>query len=79
MIQIKDAEGNLVADWNIEDKIYKSGSMRFDSWIFGELDVTNFVVGTPDYLPEEWGGKSLKQVEPMGKLVTAWAVIKVRI
>ncbi len=78
MIQIKDAEGNLVADWNIEDKSYKSGAMRFDSWIFGELDVTNFVVGTPDYLPEEWGGKSSKQVEPLGKLTTAWAIIKVQ-
>ena len=76
MIQIKDAEGNLVVDWNIEDKNYKSGVMHFDSWIFGELDVTNFVVGTPDYLPEEWGGKSPKQVEPMGKLPTAWANIK---
>lgn len=76
MIQIKDAEGNLIVDWNIEDKSYKSGVMHFDSWTFGELDVTNFVVGTPDYLPEEWGGKSSKQVEPMGKLATAWASIK---
>ena len=78
MVQIKDAEGNLVADWDIEDKSYKSGAMHFDSWTFGELNVTNFVVGTPDYLPEEWGGKSSKQVEPLGKLPTAWASIKAR-
>jgi hypothetical protein len=75
MIQIKDAEGSLVVDWNIQDQSYRSGVMHFDSWIFGELDVTNFVVGTPDYLPEEWVPE---QVEPLGKLITAWAIAKAR-
>jgi hypothetical protein len=75
IIQVKDAEGNLVVDWDIDDGTYKSGVLHFDSWKFGELDVTNFVVGTPDYLPEEWGG-AVKQVEPLGKLSTAWGGIK---
>ncbi len=76
IIQVKNAEGNLVADWDIEDNTYKSGQLHFDSWQFGELDVTNFVVGTPDYLPEEWGGKSQKPVEPLDKLSDTWGNIR---
>jgi hypothetical protein len=76
IVQIKDAEGNLVVNWDIEDGTYKSGVLHFDSWKFGELAVTNFVVGTPDYLPEEWGGGPKRPVEPLGKLSNAWGRIK---
>ena len=76
IIQVKDAEGNLVVDWDIEEDSYESGTLTFDNWKFGELDVTNFVVGTPDYLPEEWGGKPQKPVEPLGKLSATWGSIK---
>jgi len=76
IIQVKDAEGNLLADWDVEDNTYKSGVLHFDSWQFGELDVTNFIVGTPDYLTEEWGGELEKLVEPLDKLSSAWGKIK---
>ena len=76
IIQAKDAEDNLVVDWDIEEDSYESGTLTFDNWTFGELDVTNFVVGTPDYLPEEWGGKPEKPVEPLGKLSAIWGSIK---
>jgi len=70
-IQIKDAAGDLIADWAIEHSKYTTGALHFDSWKFGELDISNFVVGTPDYVPEV-----VTVVEHTGKVSVTWGGIK---
>jgi hypothetical protein len=70
-IQIRDAAGDLIADWAIEHSKYTEGALHFDSWIFGELDISNFVVGTPDYVPEV-----VTAVEHTGKAGVTWGRIK---
>jgi len=70
-IQIKDAAGVLIADWDVEHSKYTEGILHFDSWQFGELNISNFVVGTPDYVPEE-----LAAVEHTDKASVTWGRIK---
>lgn len=70
-IQIKDAAGDVIADWAIEHSKYTEGALHFDSWKFGELSISNFVVGTPDYVPE-----GVAAVEHTGKVSVTWAGIK---
>ncbi len=70
-IQIRDAAGDVIADWAIEHSKYTEGALHFDSWKFGELDISNFVVGTPDFVLDE-----ASAVEQTGKVSVTWGRIK---
>jgi len=81
-IQIFDLDANnLIADWEVEDDWYLSGSLRFDCYKFGVINIDDVIVATPDMeetvFSEKFDSETLEAaVEADGKLVTTWSKIK---
>ena len=86
-VKIKDLDtGDQVADWLYEDDWYDSGSLQFEAWKYGIVNVDNVVVATldweekvfaDDFNPETLEGSGfVKAVEMTGKLSTTWSKIR---
>jgi len=81
-IQIFDLDANnLIADWEVNDDWYLSGSLRFDCYKFGIVNIDNVIVGTPDMeetiFSEKFDSETLEAaVEADDKLITTWSKIK---